>query len=296
MEIFLIICFGILLFCFLRLVYYHHLRKEFMKKYSLDYLPSSIKIHKIKPKEKNYYTMYFPHWIYANKDGSRDKRRKNNTIYYPGCILYVDQFFIMINNPNIMIQLVNILRKHHVQIQKNKYEKKKEENLLKEKERNRKLINVNNLIDRFKDNPYEFESYCAQLYQIMGVDVEQTSNSNDGGYDLILHYQNGEKGLVECKCYNTSKIGRPLIQKLVGANQIVGAKSLIYITTSDYSVSAREYAEEIGVELINGIELMNLIDRYMRPGQTKVTLNRNEWSLCKEDLKPYVPEDIYNKL
>lgn len=230
------------------------------------------------------------------KDGTRDRRRSNNGIKYPGCNLYVDQFHIIINNPRLMIWFVKVLRQHDARIGKNKYEKEKEDRALRMKQRDNELRNLNDLVNQFKDNPYEFENFCVRLYQLMGIDAEKTPNSNDGGYDIILHYKNGESGLVECKCYNTNKIGRPLIQKLVGANQIIGAKHLVFITTSDYTVSAKEYAEQTGVELVNGIMLMNMIDCYIKPARMEVTLKEDEWLLCDEDIRKYIPEDIYSRL
>ena len=155
---------------------------------------------------------------------------------------------------------------------------------------------LNKIIERYKDDPYNFETFCAHLYYLMGIDAECTSCSNDGGYDIVLNFKNGEKGIVECKCYNNKKIGRPYIQKLVGANQIVGAEHLIYITTSDYSEAAIKYAKETDVELINGIQLLDMINKYIKPHNIIVTVNREEWSLCDEDLKEYIPRDIYIKL
>lgn len=87
-----------------------------------------------------------------------------------------------------------------------------------------------------------------------------------------------------------------MIQKLVGANQIVGAEHLVFITTSDYSASAWEYAKEVGVELIDGDKLMNMIDCYMKSVQIEVTLKEDEWLLRDEDIKKYIPKDIYSKL
>ena len=44
-----------------------------------------------------------------------------------------------------------------------------------------------------------------------------------------------------------NKIGRPLIQKLDGANRTVHADKMIFITTSDFSVAAIEFAQEANV-------------------------------------------------
>lgn len=296
-SIILSVCLLLLLFFLLRFVYYRQLKIEFKRQYKIDFFPKKVKIHrKILQTKENCYTLGFPRWSYANKDGTRDRRRNNNEIYYPGCDLYVDQFHVVINNPRLMIRLVNSLRQHNAKIEKNKYEIEKENRVLREKERDHALGDLNDFINRFKDNPYEFENFCARLYHLMGIDSEKTANSNDGGYDIILYYKNGERGLVECKCYNTSKIGRPLVQKLVGANQIIGAKHLIFITTSDFSEAAKEYAKQTGVELIDGVMLMNMIDYYIRPEQIKVTVSEDEWLLCDEDIKKYIPEDIYSEL
>ncbi len=291
---FLIISLVFLLFFLLRFIYYFQLKTEFKRKYEVDYFPKRVKIHRSKHLESgNYYTLNFPFWIYANKDGSRDKRRKNNGINYPGCDLYMDQFHVEIKNPMLMVQYVNFLRKNNVNIEKNKFEEIKTKKIINEKEKDREMDDLNNLINRFKNNPYEFEGYCARLYQLMGVDAENTPSSNDGGYDIILHYKNGHKGLVECKCYNGNKIGRPLIQKLVGANQIVGAQHLVYITTSDYSEAAKKYAAETGVELIDSVRLMDMIYSYTKSEKAEIKINKDEWLLCKDDLKRYMPEDIF---
>lgn len=300
MEIMFLIIYlglGLSLFFLLRLIYYYQLKREFKKQYQVDYFPKRVKIHKRRPpKEKNYYTLNFPSWTYANKDGTRDKRRNNNPIYYVGCDLYIDQFHIVINNPLLMIHYVNVLRQHNALIEKNIFEEKKRERLIEEKKRDKEMDDLNNVIDRFTDHPFEFELYCAKLYQLMGVDARNTSSTNDGGYDIILYYKNGEKGLVECKCYKNNKVGRPLIQKLVGANQTVGAEHLIFITTSDYSSSAKKYAEEAGVELIDGVMLLNMIYYYIRPEKKELTVSVAEWSLCNKDLKDYIPKDIYTRL
>lgn len=290
------ICLGILLFFFLRFVYYNQLKSHFKRKYNIDYFPKRVRIHKnYAPQNKNYYILKFPSWTYANKDGTRDKRRNNNLIRYPGCDLYVDKFHIIIKNPRLMIQYVNDLRRQDVLIEKNEYETKKTKKIYNDKRENMELDSLNKVVNSFKDNPYEFEKYCAKLYKSIGVEAENTPNSNDGGYDIVLHYENGDMGLVECKCYDKTKIGRPLIQKLVGANQTVGAKYLFFITTSTYSSSAKEYAKETGVKLIDGIQLLELIHTYNKTKNEEITVE-DEWFLNDDDLKKYIPKDIYEVL
>ena len=120
-----------------------------------------------------------------------------------------------------------------------------------------------------------------------------TPPTNDGGYDISLT-RGGEKTIVECKCYSIGhKVGRPNIQKLVGANNVVLADKMIFITTSDFSGAAISYAEEVEVKLINGNKLMELLHKQGFIEKEKVKINVMECQLETADLYPYVPRDIY---
>ena len=118
----------------------------------------------------------------------------------------MDQFHIVINNPRLMIRFVNILRQHNAQIEKNKYEEEKANRVLRAKESDHELAGLNDLIDRFKDDPYEFENFCARLYQLMGIDAEKTSNSNDGGYDIVLHIKMEKRHLLSVNATRQTRL------------------------------------------------------------------------------------------
>lgn len=34
------------------------------------------------------------------------------------------------------------------------------------------MSDLNNVVAQFKNDPYEFESYCVKLYQLMGIDAK----------------------------------------------------------------------------------------------------------------------------
>ena len=127
----------------------------------------------------------------------------------------------------------------------------------------------------------------------MRYKVTITPKVNDGGYDLILH-KDKEKSIVECKCYALRhSVGRPLVQKLVGANQIAQADKIIFITTSFFSKEAIKYANEINVELIDGEKLLNLTQKYFNENsKNNNKISRKEWELNKNDIKKYYPPDI----
>ena len=119
-----------------------------------------------------------------------------------------------------------------------------------------------------------------------------TPKTNDGGYDIFLR-QGKETGIVECKCYSVGhKVGRPEIQKLVGANVIQQANKMLFVTTSSFTPEAREYAKETDVTLISEQKLLSMLQKYGFP-KDKIKVRRKEWQLTVQDLQDFIPQDIY---
>lgn len=152
---------------------------------------------------------------------------------------------------------------------------------------------IQKIVDYYSEKPTDFEGLCSELFESLGYIAKLTPPTNDGGYDILLT-RGGEKTIVECKCYSIGhKVGRPNIQKLVGANNVVLADKMIFITTSDFSGAAISYAEEVEVKLINGNKLMELLHKQGFIEKEKVKINVMECQLETADLYPYVPRDIY---
>ena len=163
---------------------------------------------------------------------------------------------------------------------------------------------------RFQEDPFAFEEYCATLFRAMGKRAHTTPRTNDGGYDVIVSDNNGLNGIVECKCYAPdSKVGRPLLQKLVGACMAypIRLDYLIFVTTSDFSEEARTFAqdfqkrEKISFSLINGQTLSDLSEKYLSESSSRKKMKRpiddwKQWQLTTADLKEYVPPDLYDSL
>lgn len=120
-------------------------------------------------------------------------------------------------------------------------------------------INAQTLDELMQLNPYEFEKAIAQLFRDYGYTVHQTRKSADGGKDLVM-YKGGETYFVECKKYaKSNKIGRPLIQKLVGACHPASAKP-IFVTTSSFTSEAISEAQRSKVQLIDGRGLERMLN------------------------------------
>lgn len=272
------------------------IKRNFSKSYGTGKLPRSIKVRKeSNEKGKNYYYLNYPYWSVSKKDGTADRRVKKNAIIWENLNLYVDNYLVFSKRPYDLVEVVRRLRSQGVKIDLCKEEKKKRAELLKKKEAFAHNNDIQKIIDYYSEKPTNFEGLCSELFESLGYAAKQTPPTNDGGYDILLS-KGAEKTIVECKCYSIEhRVGRPSIQKLVGANNIVLANKMLFITTSDFSVAAISYAEEVGVELINGNKLMELLDKQGFIEKEKVKINVMECQLEIADLDPYVPRDIYER-
>lgn len=109
-----------------------------------------------------------------------------------------------------------------------------------------------------KIDPFDFEIEIAKLFEKEGYISEVTSKVNDGGKDIILR-KNNETIYVECKrLKHSSKVGRPVLQKLFGSMIADGVDKGIVVTTSRFSMEAIEFKKNLDfdIELIDGSELM----------------------------------------
>lgn len=131
-----------------------------------------------------------------------------------------------------------------------------------------KNVLADELLKKIKECPPEFfEKLVVDLLIKMGYGGSQKEageaigKSGDEGIDGII--KEDKLGLdriyIQAKRWNGT-VGRPEIHKFVGALQGQGAKKGIFITTSNFSKEAEEYADRIGttkIVLINGENLTN---------------------------------------
>ena len=119
-------------------------------------------------------------------------------------------------------------------------------------------------------SPEFFERLVIDLLLSMGYGGsrkdagEAVGKTNDGGIDGKI--KEDKLGLdviyIQAKRWNEKNtVGRPEIQKFIGALQENQAKKGVFITTSDFTKGARQSAEKISskVILINGEELADLM-------------------------------------
>ncbi|NCE78318.1 restriction endonuclease [Turicibacter sp. TS3] len=108
-----------------------------------------------------------------------------------------------------------------------------------------------------KMSPDRFELFVAEVYKRQGYDVSVTKKSGDGGKDIVMR-KGGRTYFVECKKFSKDRVSRPTVQKLVGA--CYPSKAIpIFVTTSEFTKEAREEAYRSGVCLVDGDELIRMI-------------------------------------
>ena len=114
-------------------------------------------------------------------------------------------------------------------------------------------------------SPYEFEELVGEVFKKMGYQIEITSKSGDYGVDIIARDKN-DVIAIQTKKYNKgNNVSNRDVQRLLGAMQLstIKANKAILITTSDFTVQAKEQEKETPVELWNGEYLNSIILKYL---------------------------------
>lgn len=116
-------------------------------------------------------------------------------------------------------------------------------------------------------SPRDFELLIADIWQeCQGWTTEVTEPGADGGVDVIGRPPGGYQTAtaVQAKRYQADqKLGRPDVQKYGSLPQEYDAiGSVTIVTTSSFTSEAEQAAERLDVKLIDGGQLLELIDRY----------------------------------
>lgn len=120
-------------------------------------------------------------------------------------------------------------------------------------------MDINNL------SGHEFEDFVEKLVHKMGFVTEERRKSADGGIDLkAINETPILKGLyiIQCKRYQ-KPIGESVIRDLYGVVSSERANKGILITNSSFSRSAKSFALNKPIELIDGVLMRQLIKQYL---------------------------------
>lgn len=108
----------------------------------------------------------------------------------------------------------------------------------------------------------EFERLICRLLGAMEFRTELTKVSGDGGIDIVAVLDKpiiGGKYLFQCKRYAPDNlVGASAVRDFYGAVTADRAVKGVFVTTSDFTPQAREFADKTGIELIDAAKLKAL--------------------------------------
>lgn len=102
------------------------------------------------------------------------------------------------------------------------------------------------------------EQLSAVYFRTLKFRVEEAAPGPDGGVDLKLYAGATSRPdvFVQCKAWNTWKVGVKPIRELFGVMAAEGVSEGIFITTSSYSNDAIAFARGKNIALIDGEDLL----------------------------------------
>jgi len=141
------------------------------------------------------------------------------------------------------------------------------------------------ILDKLKENSFEyFEDFVIKLLQKMGYGEfreesgERTGKSGDNGIDGII-YQDRlglESVYIQAKRFKDGTVGSPDIRNFIGSLAIQGVTKGVFLTTSRFSSSAKETAnnsKQQKIVLIDGKKLADLAIEFNLGVQTEDTIS-----------------------
>ena len=117
------------------------------------------------------------------------------------------------------------------------------------------------MMDMKAISPIDFEKLTQTVLNSMGLVAELTKKTGDGGIDIIAYNKQpviGGKYIIQCKRYNGS-VGEPIIRDLYGVVCSERANKGILISTGTFTQSAKKFALDKQIELIDGHDFEQLL-------------------------------------
>ncbi|WP_211218751.1 restriction endonuclease [Thermithiobacillus tepidarius DSM 3134] len=117
----------------------------------------------------------------------------------------------------------------------------------------------------------EFEMLVGEACRRKGYGVVETGGHGpDGGVDLVLR-KGGELYLVKCKQWKALKVGVDVVRALYGVMAARGATGGFVVTAGRFTADARAFAQGRNIELIEGEQLLAMIQGAKSAGMTQAS-------------------------
>lgn len=127
---------------------------------------------------------------------------------------------------------------------------------------------VKNPNDLYSLEPRKFEELVAELLASHGYEVQLTSKTRDGGYDIMAVHKDAlgldTTFLIECKRYSKdNKVGVSQIRQIHGIKDFLNVSKGIIVTTSSFTADAKKHAtSRYDLQLIDYTQLTEWLKTY----------------------------------
>lgn len=120
----------------------------------------------------------------------------------------------------------------------------------------------------------------GEAYRRKGYRVTETGGGGaDGGVDLVIK-RDGETRLVQCKNWRTLNVGVKVVRELYGVVAGQGATEGILICSGKFTPEAQAFARGKALELMDGNQLLKMIEEVKRTPSTVAASPPKEENLC----------------
>lgn len=128
--------------------------------------------------------------------------------------------------------------------------------------RRRKLLERQSGIEDIRNLSWqEFELLVGEAFRQEDFAVEENGGGGaDGGVDLRLR-RGGKTFLVQCKRWKQRQVPVTAVRELFGLMAAENADGAIFVSSGSFTPDAQRFADDNGVILIDGEELLALIGR-----------------------------------
>jgi restriction system protein len=138
------------------------------------------------------------------------------------------------------------------------------------------LLDRQTSVISIKDLPWkDFEYLVSEAYRRQGYSVQENlGGGSDGGVDLVLN-KDGNRTLVQCKNWKSSKVSVTTVRELFGVMTAEGASGGIVVCSGHYTNDATEFAKGKPISLIDGTALSRLIGAVQKSPKIQPSLIRD---------------------
>ena len=139
----------------------------------------------------------------------------------------------------------------------------------------RHLEKVNTRNELYDLGNYEFESIVGKILKLIGfINIKQTKATVDMAVDLFAD-KDGESYVIECKKYDfMHKVSRRDLMLLESARHYFKRDKALFVTLSSFPKTAFQYAKEVGMELLDGNQLLKIHNKNITSLKPKMD---NQW-------------------